>query len=136
FKSVSSSNGYGWLVLTPDRGNSNIPLVFASRTGSASWTERLTIMTGGANAGYVGIATGTPWRTLSVTGTVGFDGLTGSTGAGSLCLDANRQVVYNSGSDACLSSLRSTKHDIADVSFDAIAMVKALDPVSFVYNTG
>ena len=87
-------------------------------------------------AGNVGVASTTPWRKLSVTGTVGFDGLTGSTGAGSLCLDSNKQVVYNSGSDACLSSTRDTKHDINPLVADALAQVLALQPVSFVYNEG
>ncbi|MEN3976603.1 tail fiber domain-containing protein [Emcibacter sp. SYSU 3D8] len=86
--------------------------------------------------GNVGIGTTSPWRKLSVTGTVGFDGLTGSTGAGSLCLDANKQVVYNSASDSCLSSTRATKHDIQDQTLDELAAVNALAPVSFVYNTG
>jgi hypothetical protein len=61
-------------------------------------------------------------------------GLTGSTGAGSLCLDANGQVVYNSASDACLPSLRNTKHDITDLSVDAVSVLENLKPVSFVYN--
>jgi hypothetical protein len=78
----------------------------------------------------------TPWRTLSVTGTVGFDGLTGSTGAGSLCLDSNKQVVYNSASDNCLSSTRATKHNITPLSLDNVQIVNALQPVSFVYNQG
>ena len=93
-------------------------------------TPKMTI----TNAGNVGIGTTTPWRTLSVTGTVGFDGLTGSTGAGSLCLDANKQVVYNSGSDSCLSSTRATKHDILPLDLSALDMVESLQPVSFVYN--
>lgn len=87
-------------------------------------------------AGKVGVASTSPWRTLSVTGTVGFDGLTGSTGAGSLCLDSNKQVVYNSASDNCLSSTRATKHDIAPLSLDDLRIVQALQPVSFVYNQG
>ena len=87
-------------------------------------------------SGNVGFATTTPWRKLSVTGTVGFDGLTSSTGAGSLCLTANREVVYNSASDACLPSLRETKHDISSLSLDALEIVDTLDPVSFVYNDG
>jgi hypothetical protein len=89
-----------------------------------------------SSAGDLGIASTTPWRTLSVTGTVGFDGLTGSTGAGSLCLDSNKQVVYNSASDNCLSSTRVTKHDINPLVVDALAQVLALQPVSFVYNQG
>jgi hypothetical protein len=84
--------------------------------------------------GNLGIATTSPWRTLSVNGTVGFDGLTGTTGAGSLCLSANKEVVYNSGSDNCLSSLRSTKHDIQPLDLTALDMVKSLQPVSFTYN--
>jgi hypothetical protein len=69
-----------------------------------------------------------------VTGTVGFDGLTGSTGAGSLCLDSNKQIVYNSASDNCLSSTRATKHDIQDLQLDSLSLVELMQPVSFVYN--
>lgn len=89
-----------------------------------------------AATGNVGIGTTTPWKKLSVTGAVGFDGLTGATGAGSLCLSANREVVYNSASDACQSSLRDTKHDISPLVVDALSQVLALQPVSFVYNEG
>ena len=44
---------------------------------------------------YVGVSTTTsPWHGLSVTGTVGFDGLAGSTGAGvPLCLEGSKRVV-------------------------------------------
>lgn len=101
-----------------------------SPDGTASTVERMRI----TNAGYVGIATTSPWRSLSVTGSVGFDGLTGSTGAGSLCLTSNLEVVYNSGSDSCLSSTRATKHDINPLVLDALAQVVALNPVSFIYN--
>jgi hypothetical protein len=87
-------------------------------------------------AGNVGIGTTSPWRKLSVAGTVGFDGLTGSTGASSLCLDSSNQVVYNSGSDACLSSTRDTKHDIENLSLEGLEIVNRLNPVSFVYNQG
>lgn len=84
--------------------------------------------------GRIGIGTTTPWRTLTVTGTVGFDGLTGAVGAGSLCLSANKEVVYNSGSDNCLSSLRATKHDIAELTLSGTSTVAALKSVSFIYN--
>ena len=98
----------------------------------ASWNGSSVFLS--PSGGKVGVASTTPWRTLAVTGTVGFDGLTGSTGGGSLCLTANREVVYNSGSDNCLSSLRSTKHDINPIAIDAFAQVLALQPVSFIYN--
>jgi Chaperone of endosialidase len=88
------------------------------------------------SSGNVGIGTTSPWRTLAVTGTVGFDGLVGATGAGSLCLDSNKQVVYNSASDACLSSTRATKHDITNLTLDSIDIINRLQSVSFVYNQG
>ena len=112
--------------------NGTKPLFQLSSVSSNATTSRLIVTSGG----YVGVATTSPWRTLSVTGTVGFDGLTGATGAGSLCLSANNEVVYNSGSDACLPSLRATKHNITDLSLDGIASVEQLKPVSFVYNQG
>lgn len=102
--------------------------------GSLNLTN-LTATGNGIFSGNLGIATTTPWRTLSVTGTVGFDGLSGSTGGGSLCLSANREVVYNSGSDSCLSSTRTTKHDVNPLVLDALAQVVALQPVSFIYNS-
>jgi hypothetical protein len=63
-----------------------------------------------------------------------FDGLTGTTGAGSLCLSANKEIVYNSGSDNRLSSLRSTKHAITDLTLVGTSTVAALKSVSFIYN--
>lgn len=104
---------------------------FAIQTLNAgSSTEKLRITAGG----NIGIGSSTPWRTLSISGTVGFDGLTGSIGAGSLCLTANKEVVYNSGSDNCLSSIRSTKHDITPLTADAFAQIASLQSVSFIYN--
>jgi hypothetical protein len=84
----------------------------------------------------VGLATTSPWRTLGVTGTVGFDGLTGATGAGSICLSSTKELVYNAGSDACLPSLRSTKHDISNLSTSSLSTLNLLTPVSFIYNQG
>jgi hypothetical protein len=86
--------------------------------------------------GSVGIGTTTPWRTLAVAGTVAMSGLTGNFGAGSLCLTAGKEVVYNSGSDACTSSIRATKHDITALSLNGLAAIRDLQPVSFVYNEG
>jgi hypothetical protein len=114
--------------------DSSQPTYITLRTtpsGAAAATERVRIdMTGN-----VGIGTTSPWRTLSVTGTVGFDGLTTAVGLGSLCLDTNKQVVYNA-SDACLSSTRATKHDIESLTVDAFDIIDQLQSVSFVYNDG
>ena len=83
--------------------------------------------------GTTGVATSTPWRTLSVTGTVGFDGLTAGAGAGSLCLSANKEITYSDNAGCTGSSLRF-KHDVATLTDGALETVLALRPVSFVYN--
>lgn len=84
--------------------------------------------------GNVGIGTTTPGRNLTVVGTVEFRGLTAAVGAGSLCLSSSNEVVYNSGSDNCLSSTRDTKHAITPLTLDAINVLNELEPVSFIYN--
>jgi hypothetical protein len=57
-------------------------------------------------------------------------------GAGSLCLTATKELVYNAASDACLPSLRATKHDIERLSLNALDLVDQLSSVSFIYNEG
>ena len=118
-------------VFTNHASNLSGELAFMTRNaGNLAETVRLTA------AGNVGIGSTTPWRKLSVTGTVGFDGLTANFGAGSLCLTANKEVVYNDASENCTSSLRATKHDINPLVVDALSQVLTLQPVSFIYNEG
>jgi hypothetical protein len=84
--------------------------------------------------GNFGIGTTSPWRTLSVTGTMAVSGLTAGAGAGSLCLTSGKEVVYSDNAGCTGSSLRF-KHDIADL--DALSGIEEtlkLRPVSFVYN--
>jgi hypothetical protein len=82
--------------------------------------------------GNIGIATTAPWRTFSVTGTVGFDGLTAGAGAGALCLSANKEVTYSAGA-TCTVSSGQFKHSIA-TSTSGIDIVNAMRPVTFEYN--
>ncbi len=87
--------------------------------------------------GNVGLSTTTPWRTLSVNGTVGFDGLTTNLGAAaaSLCLSADKEVTRNTDDETCLTSSARYKHDIQTLNAGtAIDMLKQLRPVSFEYN--
>ncbi|MEO5367413.1 MAG: DUF5011 domain-containing protein, partial [Magnetococcus sp. WYHC-3] len=112
--------------------NQTEPLMLvASTTGSATTTAFII-----DNNGKVGIGTSTPWRALSLTGTASMAGLTSSTGAGSICLSASNEIVYNAGTDACLSSLRDTKHDITELSIDSLSIMRSINPVSFIYNEG
>ncbi|MCX6703403.1 MAG: GDSL-type esterase/lipase family protein [Candidatus Zambryskibacteria bacterium] len=83
-------------------------------------------------SGNVGVASTTPWRTLSITGTVGFDGLTAGAGASSLCLSANKEVTYSAGATCTVSSGRF-KYDITSAS-TGLEFVNKLRPVTFKYN--
>jgi hypothetical protein len=119
------TNTYGYYVGDITTGTqTNTPYSFyASDSGANNYF-----------AGKVGIGTTSPWRTLSVTGTVGFDGLTAGAGAGSLCLTANKEVVYSDNAGCTGSSLRF-KHDIATLdTTSGIEEAMKLRPVSFVYN--
>ncbi|MBP6858638.1 MAG: tail fiber domain-containing protein [Candidatus Pacebacteria bacterium] len=110
---------------------SNIGLYVSAVTGGTNNYDA--VFNGGGN---VGVATTSPWRSLSVAGTAAFSGLTASTGAGSVCLTTAGELVYNAGTDACLPSLRDTKHDIEALDLDALGIVADLEPTSFVYNDG
>lgn len=121
---IIESTGVGGLVLDA-YGSNGGPIIFQTSRSSKM------IITA---AGNVGVATTSPWRTFSVAGTVSLDGLTASVGAGSLCLSANKEVVYNATSDNCLSSTRETKHSINNLALSELELLQQLNPVSFVYN--
>lgn len=149
---ITSGAGNIWIGSASTTANSNITTGYANiaignniKLPSATGNYQLNVgnLIYGTNldgtgttlsTGSIGIGSTTPWRKFAVTGSVGFDGLTGSTGAGSLCLSANREVVYNSASDSCLPSLRALKHDIAPLAVNALSQIAALQPVSFIYN--
>ncbi|HEY4508761.1 MAG TPA: tail fiber domain-containing protein, partial [Candidatus Paceibacterota bacterium] len=82
----------------------------------------------------VGIATTSPWRTLSVTGTVGFDGLTSATTGNYVCINTTTKEI-TSGTTCTLSSERY-KTEIATLDDAGLDTVLALRPVSFRFKSG
>lgn len=81
--------------------------------------------------GSVGIATTTPWKTLSVNGGVALSGLTAAGGSDQfLCLSSNNEVTTGAN---CAGSSERFKHDIQTIS-DNLATVLKLRPVTFEYN--
>jgi len=105
---------------------------------AASSTPNLTVYgesngSAGVQNQRIGIGTTTPWRTLSVNGTAALQNITVAVGAGSLCRSSSNEVTYNA-ADTCLSSLRSTKHNIENLTVSGLDIINALQPVSFVYN--
>ncbi|MCH7883224.1 tail fiber domain-containing protein [Patescibacteria group bacterium] len=86
------------------------------------------------STGNIGIGTTSPWRKLSVTGTVGFDGLTTAAGTpDALCLSVSNEVTVNTGVATCTVSSERFKHDIQDF-IGGLDTVVNLRPVSFIYN--
>jgi len=89
-----------------------------------------------ASTGNVGIGTTTPWRTFSVSGTVGLAGLTTNTGGvtSALCLDSNNQVTRNTDNETCVASSARYKHNIETLDdVEALGIITALRPVTFEY---
>jgi len=78
----------------------------------------------------VGIGTSTPWRKLSVTGTVAIDGLTTGAG-GSLCLNETTKEVYlNTGLTTCAVSSIRFKENVSSLS-SVLDKVMKLRPVTY-----
>ena len=90
----------------------------------------------GTLTGNLGIGTTTPWRTLSVNGTVGFAGLTSDTADSKvLCLTAANEVVANAGT-SCITSSQRFKNTIVSLDVSSgLSEVLKLNPVSFQYNS-
>lgn len=108
-------------------------LSFATTSAAGTSTSTPDFMTINTNAGVstaVGIGTSSPWRTLSVVGTVGFQGLTGSAGlqVGILCLSATNEVINES--VACVASAKRFKENIQPLRVGLSELVQ-LQPVAF-----
>jgi trimeric autotransporter adhesin len=124
----------------------NLPIVGAASSTVESYTAAIDdspILTiygladnaGGVNTAYtgVGVATTSPWRKLSVAGTVGFDGLSIAAASGdALCLSANKEVVVNSGAQTCTVSSLRFKQNVETLGA-AMNTLNQLRPVTFQY---
>lgn len=90
-----------------------------------------------AQTGYfasgVGIASTTPWKTLSVDGTVAFNGLTNDNSGNYVCLSGNNEITHSATACAGASSERF-KNTIEGLNFSGLELVGKLRPVSFYYN--
>lgn len=118
---LQSSGGRLLIGTTTDSGATTTPAALQikpSTTGTA-----------------LGVATSSPWRTLSVTGTVGFDGLTSSTAGFAVCIISASKEIVNAGNTACNTSSAKTKHDVESLTTtDAVSEILKLRPIAFTYN--
>jgi len=114
----------GGRIITNTAGSTTGGYYINTRSGGTS-AERFTIR--GAN---VGVATSTPWRTFSVTGTVAFDGLTTSTAGNAVCILANKDIVDAGGTTCTTSSIRF-KDNVQTLDISAIDLINKLRPVTY-----
>ncbi len=120
------TNAKHWLL-------SNIGGVFNIGTSSDALNATSSYLTvRGDTGGQVGIGTTSPWRTLSVTGTVAFSGLSAeATGDTALCLSSGGEVRVSAGTSCTLSSAQY-KENIN--SYDGgINTIRELNPKVFNY---
>jgi hypothetical protein len=86
----------------------------------------------------VGISSTTPWRTLSVAGTAAMSGLSAVAGTDqSVCIDGTTFELTTQAGDTCFVSSARYKHDIRSLASEDVQgldLLRALNPVSFVYN--
>lgn len=111
-------------------------LIFSNDAGLTSTLFRV----GGAdamllNSTGLGIGSTSPFKKLSVTGTVAFDGLTSAAGTpSSICMNAASKEITLNAALTCTVSARDQKNSINQLSVSGIEVLKKLNPVSFKYN--
>ncbi len=81
--------------------------------------------------GRVGVGTTSPWRTLSVSGTVAFSGLTTSVTGNGVCVTTGGEIT-NAGAAFCVPSALQFKKDISDITSEkAKEILLGIKPVQF-----
>jgi hypothetical protein len=89
------------------------------------------------SSGNVGVASTTPWKKFSVTGTVAIDGLSAGTNKNAVCLDTVTKEIVNAGANVCVTSSRKNKDNIANLTTkNTIDIINRLNPVSFTMRDG
>jgi len=84
------------------------------------------------SSGNVGIATSSPWRKLSVTGTVAVNGLGTGTGGNYVCIDTSTWEILRGNGSACTASSIRFKENIENINYGLASLLK-LRPVSFAF---
>jgi len=124
-----------WLVGV-DSGSLNGSFVIASTFEvGAMGNEDVNRLTINPTTGNVGLgASTTPWRTLSVDGTVGLSSSLASSGPSSdtLCVDTDTFEVFRV-SGACTGSSERFKENIETYNYNGLEIINALRPVSYNY---
>jgi hypothetical protein len=88
------------------------------------------------NSGFVGVASTSPWRTFSVTGTVALNGLTSSATGNAVCITASKDIT-DAGGGTCTPSSERFKTNIQTLpTGSALDQLSRMRVVSFDYKDG
>ncbi len=89
----------------------------------------------GADAVNVGIGTTTPWRTLTVNGSIAVTNLTANSGSNyALCINNVTKEITADVGGACNPSSARFKNDIKPLNIEALNIITALKPSSYTYS--
>ncbi|HYF28767.1 MAG TPA: tail fiber domain-containing protein, partial [Candidatus Paceibacterota bacterium] len=81
-----------------------------------------------------GLGTTSPWRSLSVVGTVAINGLSAVSGTDqSVCIDGTTMELTTQSGDTCAVSAARYKNDITPLELNALDLINQLVPVSYTY---
>lgn len=142
---TGSSTGIGFMV-NANADNVGGSIVFVKTNTNSQGELRLYTkqnttsggtLTEGAvlsDSGKFGIATGTPWRTLSVVGTMAVNGLTSATGKNAVCIDSATKEFVDAGNNTCVLSSKYVKHDISSITSEQAAKIMELNPIKYTEN--
>ncbi|MBP9701854.1 MAG: tail fiber domain-containing protein, partial [Candidatus Pacebacteria bacterium] len=108
------------------------PLFSVASSTNGTGTSTAFIIT--ANE-QVGIATSSPWRTFSVSGTVAMNGLTTAVGTpSSVCMNTATKEITVNAATSCVVSDRDQKQQIQDLTVSGLDAIRNIKPVTFAYN--
>ncbi|MDP2704973.1 MAG: DUF5011 domain-containing protein, partial [bacterium] len=137
---IASSTPYLALTdsnATTDRKHvllSNIDGVFRIGTSTDSLSATSTALSLDPRGPAVfGIGTSSPWRTLSVSGTVSFDGLTSSGTGNAVCITSGDDITDAGGGTCTPSSIRFKENVVTLETGEALDTLSKLHVVSFDY---
>jgi hypothetical protein len=72
--------------------------------------------------------------TIAAGGGITMPNVSAGTTTGSMCMSSAGVVFFNTGTNACISSTRSSKHDINYIENMGLEQILNLNPVTYIYN--
>lgn len=122
---VATATPVANFAVNPIAGTASNRFVVGSSTGTSLIVN---------NSGFVGVGTTSPWRTLSLAGTLAASGLTTAAGTpSSICMNATTNEVTVNAALSCTVSARDQKQGIMPLDVSGIDTVMRLKPTIFEY---